>query len=424
MKEDFLSFIWKNRLYYLPLRTTDGESLHVLNPGVVNGDSGPDFFNSVIRHGKTIWAGNVELHLKSSDWYKHGHHTDEAYESVILHVVHYKDCDIKNRTGSIIPTLELKGNFDPVLYDSYRKLSSHKGYIACEKLIDDISLEIFKVQLSRCFSEKINRKKGIIRSFYSFYKNDLEATFYTFLFRNFGFRANGLPFELLAKSFDFKLLYKYNDQPPMIEALLFGQSGLLPKQSRNSYTRELVANYGFLKRKHGLNPVDASIWRFMRMRPNGFPTIRIAQLASLICNTPDLYYQCSGILKPESFIKLFSVFPSEFWNDHYSFSRKSPLQVKGIGRDSTGLLYMNFHVPFLSFIEDISGGNSFPGDLTEMTGGFHPDQNHITREFSKIGINTENAIGSNGLTELKLRYCDRKRCLECLVGQNIISRKL
>ena len=259
MQEEFLHYVWKFQLFNRSnLVTAEGEDLEILSTGLHNHDSGPDFFNGQVRLDKTRWAGNIELHLKASDWFNHNHQKDKLYDKIILHVVWEKDKDVRRNNGDLIPTLELKGLVSKSLLDKYEVLKSRKSWIPCEEEITSVDESIKLMMIDRMLVERLEVKSNRIDQLLSLNKNDWEATLYQLLAKYFGFKVNAVPFELLATSIPFSVFRKYQHNQNQLEALLFGQAGFLVDNCEDDYFIELKEEYKFLKNKAKLTHLDTA----------------------------------------------------------------------------------------------------------------------------------------------------------------------
>jgi len=423
MNEQFLHHLWKFRLLTNDLLTADGEEVVVLHPGQHNRDSGPDFLNARIRIGKTLWAGNVECHVRSSDWLRHKHQDDEAYQNIILHVVYESDKIIRRSNGEMIPEVALKGRFNALLYERYRDMMENMNWIPCEKLMDEVHPLIVRSMLERLLVERLEEKEGHILQTYQACNNDWEEAFYFMLARNFGFRLNSGPFELLAKSLPFKVLSRHRDDIFQIEALLYGQAGMLKKKYHDEYPRKLAKEYRFLQKKYALKPIDPHLWKFLRLRPSNFPTIRISQFSCLLCQSQGLFSEVISSQQLYDLRNLFDLKCSEYWTSHYIFDRKSVSITKRIGVKTVDLLLINTVIPFI-FVYGMSKDN--PG-LKERALDFltklPAEENSISNQWRHLGIKMDCAFSSQAMMELKEHYCDQKRCLDCKIGHAILKKE-
>ncbi|MCK4638130.1 MAG: DUF2851 family protein, partial [Bacteroidales bacterium] len=347
MTEEFLYYIWMFRLFDKDISTTSGESINILKSGERNTDSGPDFFNAKIKIGDTIWAGNVEIHINSSDWYKHNHQENNAFDNIILHIVYKNDAIIKRKNSEIIPTIELKEKFDKKLYYRYKSFMTNKYWIPCQKLIGNVDEFHLNNWLERLLIERLEHKAKTIESTLKLNKNNWEQTFYQYLARNFGFNTNAEPFELLAKSLPVNHLAKHKNNQFQIESLLFGQAGLLETDFKDEYPNNLKNEYNFLKKKFSLKSVDGFLWKFLRLRPSNFPTIRIAQFANLIYKSSGLFSKIIEIKNIKEVYSLFNITTSEYWDTHYIFDKPSAKRKKSFGNNALNLIIINTIVPFL-----------------------------------------------------------------------------
>ncbi len=423
MTEDFLYYIWQYRLINPDIETQAGELIHLIDMGQRNDGSGPDFFNARIRIGITEWAGNVEMHVKSSDWFRHKHEKDSNYDSVILHVVYECDMQIRNATDEEIPCLELRGKIDEKLYFRYRNLLANRDWIACAPQLNAVPDLILYSWLDRLLAERLERKSDYIEAFLQSSNGNWETAFYYALARNFGFNVNSEPFEQLARSIPLDVLAKNRDSLFKIEALLFGQSGMLNSRLKDDYSQKLIAEYEFLRKKYNLESIAAYQWKFMRLRPGNFPSIRIAQFAQLIFKSTHLL---SKIVKTEKLSQLkefFQLEASEYWTEHYSFGKKSKSKVKRMGESSFDLILINTLVPFLF----VYANHQKDGELRERALNFlsqtKAEQNSIVKRYKETGITANNAAQSQSLLTLKEDYCKYLKCLDCAIGNRLIRKQ-
>jgi len=422
MREDLLHYVWQYGLFATEsLKTTDGEPVEIIDRGKKNEDAGPDFFNAKIKIDETLWAGNVEIHLSSADWNRHNHHNDKSYNSVILHVVEKADRNVYRQNGENIPQLKITIRKD--VKERYELLLSSKEWIRCESLWKQLSPEFLKIYLNKLLHERFVRKTDAILAHLAQNNNDWEETFYVFLAKNFGMNINSLPFEMLAKSLPLICLGKHKNNLVQIKAMLFGQAGLLGDEADDEYFRLLRKEYVFLRQKFSLSPIDASLWKFAKMRPVNFPTVRIAQFAALIHHSCKLFSQ---LLETDDLARLRGFFlhePSGYWESHYSFGEISPKRKKVIGEKSIDILLINTVIPFL-FAYSIKKDN--PEMLERaysLLERIAPEQNSIIEKWKQMGVNIQNGYDTQALLELKKQYCDEKKCLQCGIGYKLLSKK-
>jgi len=421
MTEDFLYNVWQYKNYNHSLKTVDGKDVIVLDVGIRNNDSGPDFSAAKIRIGDTIWHGNIEMHINSSDWIKHGHGTDEAYDSVILHFVYENDIDIVSVGGNSLEVVEIKGNIKVGQYARYKELIGGRTWISCANQVNDVNDIIVYSWLDRLLIERLERKTDTIENSLKENNNNWEQTFYIHLARNFGFNTNSDVFEQLARHTPIDVLARYKDSIFQLEALLFGQSALLNPQLKDEYSRALIEEFKFLKRKHKLEAVYSYQWKFLRMRPVNFPTIRIAQFAKLIHKSSHLFSLIVDIKKLDDLRFLFILEPSEYWDDHYVFGKKAKAVKKAFGKSSFDLVLINTIVPFLFVYANHIGDESLKSRALMFLQHTKTENNSIIKRFAQNNIVAHNASQSQSLLELKNMYCKNQRCLQCAIGLDVIK---
>ncbi len=421
MNEEFLWYLWKYQLFSKDLKTTAGQPVEVIQAGTHNTDSGPDFFNGRIRIDGTVWAGNIEVHVRSSDWQKHKHNDDPAYESIILHVVYEDDHPLITNQRGKIPTITLKNGFDPSLYQRYHSFILSESWIACEKQVRPMNSIYLTNWLQRVMVERLETKSESILALYREAGSDFIEAFYRRLLRNFGFRTNGPAFESLAVSVPFNILSKHINNLKQLEALLFGQAGLLRDSFRDKYPVELLREYQFLREKYKLIPLNNGTIRFLRMRPPNFPTIRLSQFANLMWKTTGLLHSILEAKRLKQVSELLRCEASPYWVTHYRFDKVAGRNAKIMGKHSVDLILINTIIPYLFVYGKLNNSESLQGKAIDWLEEIPPEKNAIIKRFKQIGIISHNAMESQALIQLKSTYCDHKKCLSCGIGRELLN---
>ncbi|MBL4675207.1 MAG: DUF2851 family protein [Mucilaginibacter sp.] len=422
--EDFLHYVWQFRLFNrFNLRTTEGEELEIQSVGLHNNNAGPDFQNARIRIGETTWAGNAELHLSSSDWQKHGHTTDASYDNVILHVVYNDDAPLVRTDGKRVPTLELKDRIPAELHHRYHNLVfGNQSIIPCEGSIATVDGITMQNWLTRILVERLEKRSQTVIAALQQNRGDWEETFYQFLAANFGFKVNALPFELMAKSLPQNILAKHKNNAMQIEALIFGQAGFLDGDVEDAYPKALQTEYNFLCKKYNLLPIESHLWKFLRMRPQNFPTVRLAQFAALIYQSNHLFSKVLEIKDVKEMRELFTnIRVNEYWETHYRFDNASKASSKSLGAASIDTLILNTVVLFLFSYGKHLQLQYYVSRALKMLENIPAEHNNITDDFVNLGLKINSAFDSQALLELKNSYCSYKKCLQCGVGIKILK---
>ncbi|TDO96510.1 DUF2851 family protein [Flavobacterium sp. 245] len=421
MKEDFLHYIWKFKKFdLLNLKTAQNEQIIIYKIGDYLELSGPDFFNAQIKIGEQKWAGNVEIHLKSSDWYLHQHEKDTAYENVILHVVWEHDTEIFRENNAEIPVLILKDYVSKDLVANYNALTAAKTWISCEKDLKEIDDFTLKNWQERLFFEKLERKSQFIYQLLDETNQDWEAVLFCMLAKNFGLNTNGNSFVQMAKSIPFSIFRKESFEVENLEALFFGICGLLDMEKEDVYFKDLKFRYFFLLHKYNLERTYVDPVQFFKHRPDNFPTIRLSQLASLYHNYQNLFSKIIELRSAESVYSLLSVSASFYWQNHYQFDKESPKKTKKLSNSFLDLLIINTIIP-LQFAYSNIMGETIAENLIDFMIGVSSEKNSIIEKFASFGIKSNNAFESQTLLELKKEYCDRKACLKCVIGMELLK---
>lgn len=422
MKENLLHFIWKLKLFSSKnLKTTNGEIIEIISPGIINENTGPDFFNAKIVINNQLWAGTIEIHVKSSDWYAHNHEIDDNYNAVILHVVWEHDIEIFRNTNQIIECLELKNYISQDLLNKYEQLfSKNKNWINCENDISNINSFVFKHWFERLYFERLEGKSEQIQKILANTNNNWEATLFVLLAKNFGLKINADAFLNFATSFNFSIVRKVSSNAKQIEALFFGQAGLLLNNYESAYFRELIDEYEYLTLKFKLTPILKGQVQFFRLRPNNFPTIRLSQLAELYHKHQNLFSKIMEINTKEGFYDLLNVSTSLFWETHYTFEKKSKKSSKRLTKSFIDLLLINTIIP-LKFVYLNSLGKSDLSSLISIMGKIKPEKNSIIEKFNELKIDNNNAFETQALLQLKNEYCNKQLCLQCSIGKELLN---
>jgi len=424
IQEDFLQLGWKTGIFLQSdFVLTDGRKVEIINKGTHNLHGGPDFSQGKIRIEDTIWAGNIEFHVKSSDWEKHGHSNDSAYNNVILHVVWEHDLEIKAPDGSLIPCLELKNYIPKNQLNNYFSLIESLHEIPCQERIRQVDSLTVHNMLQRAVVNRIERKSERIAKILSESQNDWQKAFFVSLFRNFGFKTNQVAFEELASRIPVKVFDTLKDKPLTSEALLLGSSGLLQlEKNPDPYIQSLLSEYEFLQHKYKLNPMPVELWKFSKLRPHNIPFVRMAQLASLLNRNSHLF---SRILEAENVKELISLFSSkisEYWIAHYKPGIIGKIQNSNLSKDAIDLIIVNTCVPIVFMFGRESGNNEYCEKALAWLEAIKPENNSIISYWKSIGIKPQNCYESQGLLELKEVFCQNKKCLDCQIGFSILNK--
>lgn len=420
--ELLLHYVWKHKIFPLQqLRTTTGLPVEIIDPGLGNTNAGPDFFNAKIKIDGELWAGNIEIHTISSDWNKHGHQQDKAYDSVILHVASVIDCEVYNSKGILIPQMQLL--CPEHIRTRFEVLKQADMKPPCFSVIPKLSTLIVHSWLSALQTERFEQKTNVIRERLKQLDNHWEDAFFISLARNFGFGINGDAFEAWAKLIPFRAVDKHRDNLEQVEAFFFGQAGLLEQESDDPYYLQLQREFRYLQHKFGLRVGDPSVQKNMRMRPGNFPNVRIAQLAYLYHSGQSLLSRVLEAADVKELRKVFVLSTSPYWEEHFSFKKVSPKKEKTLGSGALDLLVINTVIPFLYAYGLYKGDEKLLDRATTMLEGLKAENNYITRQWDGTGIPVNTAADSQALVQLQKEYCDKKKCLYCRFGYEYLRCK-
>ncbi len=419
MNEDFLHYIWQHGLFDKQgLRTHDGLSVEILSPGLYNLDQGPDFIDARLRIDGRLWAGNVEIHRKSSDWFAHHHEQDPRYDSVILHVVYEYDMPVYNTHDVYIPVLELQGRIPGQLLNNWNFLRTNKHPLACAGRLASIDKIVQTQWLERLYVERLERRTESFRQMLKRSVQDWEGVLYAVLLRYFGMPGNSDVFEQLASALPYDIFKKYTGNLLQLEALLLGTAGLLDEAPADDYTKQLQTEFDFLRQKHRLRPLAVKP-RFGRMRPANFPSIRLAQFAMLYHRHPQLFDLLIHKTDPALWAGTLRTGTSDYWKTHYRPGKTSKQRSKITGRSFVEKLIVNVLIP-VQFAWQTAYGTPDTEPLLELARRLPSENNRITRLFAGQGLPNTNALHSQALMQLKTAYCDAKRCTLCAFGNQIL----
>lgn len=419
--EQLLHYVWKHKIFPLKeLKTTTGQQVEVIDTGLANTDAGPDFFNAKLKLDGVLWIGNIEIHERSSDWFKHGHHADAGYNSVILHIASEIDTEISRSNGERIPQIQLI--CPEAVRTNYKELLETDSYPPCYRIIPSLPPFTAHSWMTALQMERFEQKATLLNERLKRCQGNWEDAFFITLARNFGFGLNGDAFETWAHRLPFRAVDKHRNDLFQIEAIFFGQAGILEDSDGDGYYLRLKKEYTYLQHKFGLIPMDASLWCFLRLRPANFPHIRIAQLACLYHRA---YGLLSRIMETETLQGVRDILKggtSEYWLTHYTFGGSSPSRPKTLSNTSLDLLIINTVVTFL-YAYGLHKGNRV---LCARAGSFleelKAENNYITRMWEQCGMKASNAADSQALIQLKKEYCDKKKCLYCRIGYEYLKR--
>jgi hypothetical protein len=419
MTEKLLQYIWKFQYFNRnELFTETGEALEIVHPGQWNTNQGPDFTDARIKIGDTLLAGTIELHLQSSQWQKHRHHKDDNYNNVILHVV-LEDDEKNNR----IPTLTLHHRIPGLLLQQYREWMQNQGFIPCQRSLQQVNSLVWVNWKTRLTVERLQRKSGYVLQLLQQNNNHWEEAFWQLLAKNFGGSINAEAFEAIARSVPVTLLAKHKNQLQVLEAILLGQSGLLQNVFSESYPRLLQREYRFWQKKYQLNKISVPV-HFLRMRPASFPTVRLAQLAMLVHHSSHLFSKIKLITAVKDVADLLDTTANDYWHYHYRPDEVSAFKKKRLGRDMVNNLLVNTVVPVLFAYGLYHNDQVFKDRALQWLEALKPESNAVTNAWRGLGVCNKQAGDSQALLELKTEYCDKKKCLDCVIGNALLKRAL
>ncbi len=423
MREELLHYIWRSRqLIHFPLLTTKGEEVILVRPGNYNTHAGPDFLDARIKIGDQLWAGHVEMHLKSSDWIQHQHQNDPAYQNVILHVVLEEDIPIKNAAGGLLPCLELKKHIPNALVGKYLLFQQQENWIPCQHFLPDIPVPRIQLWLDRLLIERLEQKTARLLTQLQKLNNDWETALYHSLAHSFGLTVNAETFQALAQSLPLPLIGKHLSSLLQLEALLFGQANMLEDEFEDTYPQKLQREYRFLKHKYQLQPIELP-WKFMRLRPANFPSIRIAQFAAFLFQTRHLFSKLLAAHSVKELENLFDLQLSLYWKTHYRFDAPSKKRTKKTGVQFRRLVIINTFIPFLFAYAKARILPQYQEKALRFLEAIPAERNAVLRKFEHAGMpKVQTAYQSQALLQLRKAYCQQQNCLNCAIGHQVLKK--
>lgn len=422
--EQLLHYVWKHKIFPLtPLQTTSGQPVEVIDPGLPNMNAGPDFFNAKLKIDGTLWVGNVEIHTQASDWFRHGHDRDKAYDNVILHIVEESDCEVHHTDGEVVPQIRL--HCPESISRRYDELKQAEIYPPCYSILNTLPKLTVHSWLSALQAERFNQKARAIAGRLEHCNHHWEDVFFITLARNFGFGLNGDAFEAWANHLSFRAVDKHRDNLFQVEAFFLGQAGLLEETFGDDiYYQKLQKEFRYLRHKFELpTPMTNDQWRFLRLRPGNFPHVRLAQLANLYHREQSLFSRVMAAGTVEDVKKILVTKTSTYWEEHFTFQKTSPRQEKQLGENALNLILINTVIPFLYAYGIHKADESLCERATRFLESLKAENNHVTRMWSGAGLPVFTAADSQALLQLQKEYCDKKDCLRCRFGYEYLRNK-
>ncbi|SKC45351.1 DUF2851 family protein [Ohtaekwangia koreensis] len=425
MSESFLHYLWQFQYFNKQdLRTSDGEPVSIFHAGYRNTHAGPDFQDIRIKIGAVEWSGSAEIHINASGWIDHRHDHDAAYDTVALHVVWNNDKPVTRKDGSVLPTLELKNRVEDDLLLRYKTLANNPEEIPCATSFSKVSeLTIFST-LDKMLTERLERKSKDVFALLKRNHNNWEETCYQLLAKNFGFKINADPFLQLAQGLPYKTVLKHADKSECVEALIFGQAGFLDdKKVDDEYIRLLKREYALLSHKYSLgsSKLNLAQWKFLRLRPANFPTIRLAQFAGLLLHQKNIVSKILEAVTYEELKLLFSVKQSDYWLHHYLLGKTSREAIAVLGEMSIDNIIVNTVAPLLVAYGKLKDDSLYLERAIMILQQVPSEFNFITRRWATVGIKSKMAFDSQGLIELYTNFCSKRRCLDCNIGASLLK---
>ncbi|MEM9329355.1 MAG: DUF2851 family protein [Bacteroidota bacterium] len=424
MDEALLHYIWKFQRYNTSnLTTTQNEPITIFHPGFHNFDSGPDFSDARLRVGNVQWAGHVEIHTTASDWQKHRHHLDQAYENVVLHVVYRADEIITRKDGSAIPTLSLEDRLPAELIDKHRSLIHTISPIPCDSQISSVQPLVVASMVERALTERLQEKSQLVLEILEKTRGDWEQATYAFVATALGMKTNANSFRDLALSLPVDVIRKQRSNRMQAEALVFGIAGFLDYEPVDDYQKKLQDEFQFLFKKHQLpSKLNRHQWKFSKLRPANFPTVRLAQLSAVLHAHPALFQVLIGAQSYSEVKSILAAEPSIYWTQHYDFGKRTSRTIGAAGESAISSIVINAIVPLLFTYGKQVGNQELVEKALDWLTSIPAEDNKITRRWQAIHVRNSSAFDSQGLLQLSRQYCDRKKCLDCAIGNSLLSK--
>lgn len=421
IREELLHYIWELKYFdQSQLKTEDGQELTILNAGEYNRDAGPDFLNARIALDDIVWAGHIEIHVSASDWYNHGHDSDEKYQNVILHVVYHSDSSVRLQDRSKIPCLVIYPRVNQKIIANYNYLNEKRQWVPCAEALPTVDAMIKTAAVTRAMTSRLTRKSKALEKEYTELNLSLNELIYRQLGQAFGLRINGPAMKRLTELTDYTIVCRIQDQIILLEALFLGQSGLLPKKSNDRTVNRWIAEYAILQSKYSLTPLKSTYWKYARLRPPDFPCLRITQFAHFLYNAPNLTTFVTSMTFEEMKYAL-SIELSGYWKHHYRFETRSNARKKALGEFKQRTIFVNAIIPILFFLSKIEKSNLLYLRAVQLLETLKPEHNRVTNRWVELGMVNKTSADSQGLIELKQFYCDHFKCMSCQIGHKILN---
>ena len=421
IQEELLHYVWKLKSFdHTDLKTVDGQKLDIIHPGYHNHDAGPDFLDAKIELDNTLWAGQVEIHIRSSDWMRHRHDADDAYQNVVLHVVYEDDAEIKRKDDTIIPTLELGPLISTHLLDRYHQLYNNQLWVPCQEQISTVADITKAITKEQALTQRLAYRARQLRELQDELGGDMITLIYQRLAWAFGLKVNAPAMHRLVTLTPYQIIQKHLDQPHQIEALLFGQSGLLPEHSDDTYVNILHREYAVLKQKFSLTAMSSVEWKYAKLRPANFPTIRIAQFASFLRK----HHRLDDLILEADVREItdaLDIALGDYWKTHYKFDKESISRVKKLGKSSKHTIIINAVVPLLFMYGMVRKSQRYKDRALALIESLPPEKNSIISKWEALGMSATSASDTQALIELKKQNCDLQGCMSCPIGHKIMS---
>lgn len=419
MKEEFLHYVWKmKRFNFHDLRTADGEQVNIIDFGFHNHNAGPDFLNAKVKIAETTWIGHIEIHIKASDWNRHAHQHDPGYKNVVLHVVFENDAEVTDIMDRSVPCVELKDRIEKGLLQKYDALKSNLDWIPCAGVFNQLDLHKMDIFLESYYISRLENKSLRIQKILFDFKNDWESVLFHLILQYMGMKVNNEAFHRLTEVLPYTLLKRYSDSPIQLEGLLLGQAGLL--QGADGHIAKLRKEYAHLAAKHRLKSMTGHEWKFLRLRPANFPTIRMAQMASLLHTHPKLFATILTNMNVKALNEVFDVRAGDYWSEHYLPGRMTRKSVKSLGKSTRKSIMINVIAPLFFTYGKIKSDSEVQEAALNLLNDVSSESNAIIKRWQQLGVKAKNAVQSQALIELKTNYCNQFRCLQCSIGQELL----